>query len=308
MKNVARALALVIALAALIQTDVATAEVSDVRPPSVTILSPLAGTAAEGVLTVAGVAKDSFGVKKVQVRVAGGRYRRAIGTKVWRANIDTSAYLAGPQKVRVRATDRNGNRRVRSVWVNIADQGQGSRSMTTPEGAKIEITSAGSWTAERIHQMLVENGLNDQIGPSLTVKVQDSVVSQASTSASGVGTRYTSFSATIYLQGRNSSFASSPDAVLAHEFGHVWTLYHLYLAKQGDWSSYLQARGLAGHPKLDTEYSWDRKEIIADDYRLLFSSQTALGQWPTHMNRELPDPRQVAGLREFFTDSWSAPV
>ena len=51
----------------------------------------------------------------------------------------------------------------------------------------------------------------------------------------------------------------------------MWTLYHLYLSRQGDWSSYLSARGLEGDSRLDTSYAWSRTEIIADTMLMLDS-------------------------------------
>ena len=62
------------------------------------------------------------------------------------------------------------------------------------------------------------------------------------TTAATSGGSYTSFKATIYLKGVNSTFASQPDAQIAHEYGHAWSLYHLYKDHNGDWSSYLDFR------------------------------------------------------------------
>lgn len=179
---------------------------------------------------------------------------------------------------------------------------------TSPEGTRITIESAGSWTVDRIYQMLVANGLTTQIGPTLTVRVQDTFPSQTVTGAVKLGDRYTSFSATMYLQGVNSTFADRPNAILGHEFGHVWTTFHLYLSRQGDWSSYLSARGLVSEARLDSSYSWDRGEIIADDYRLLFGSSSAVSEMPAHLNPDLPDPRNVAGLKDFFLTFLERPV
>jgi hypothetical protein len=144
------------------------------------------------------------------------------------------------------------------------------------------------------------------VAPNLTVRVQDAYASQAVTSATQVDGRYAGFRATLYLKGVNSGFASRPDDVVAHEYGHVWTMYHFFLSQQGDWGRYLQARGLTNDPRLDTSYTWDRGEIIADDYRLLFGTAAAIEQRPTHLNSEISDPRAVAGLRSFFLTSWAA--
>src|ERR1043165_5550631 len=81
------------------------------------------------------------------------------------------------------------------------------------------------------------------IAPTLTVLVQDTYASATSTSVTSTGGVYSGFRATIYLKGVTSAFSSQPDAQLAHEYGHAWTLYHLYMSRAGDYSTYLQARG-----------------------------------------------------------------
>jgi hypothetical protein len=169
----------------------------------------------------------------------------------------------------------------------------------------IVIDSAGGWTVEQIYQILLENAIDlEVVGPTLTIIVQDDDLSSTATSASSSGGVYVSYAATIYLKGVNSSFVAKPDAILAHEYGHAWGLYHLYLTQQNDWSAYLDFRGLAGDPRMDTSYPWSKLEIIAEDYRLLFSSPTALQQWPGQMNSDIPDARDVPGLRDFLENAW----
>ena len=138
------------------------------------------------------------------------------------------------------------------------------------------------------------------------MRVQDTYASQTVSSAAQTNGRYSSFSATLYLKGVSSTFATQPDAQLAHEYGHVWTLFHLYLDRQGDWTSYLDARGLTGNASLDTSYNWDRREIVADDYRLLFGTSAAVSERPQHLNSSIADPRNVPGLRDFFLTGWAA--
>jgi hypothetical protein len=183
-----------------------------------------------------------------------------------------------------------------------------STHMVTPEGTVIDVTTAGSWTAQHVYDLLKQNALPGDfaaIAPKLTIKVQDTYPSQTSTSVSTVDGRYQNFAAIMYLQGGSSTFSSQPDAVVGHEYGHVWTLYHLYLSQQGAWASYLDARGLTGNASLDSSYAWTRQEIIADDYRLLFGSAAAISERPTHLNSSIPDPRNVAGLSSFLTSSWA---
>ena len=176
----------------------------------------------------------------------------------------------------------------------------------SPEGVQINIDSTGEWTPEQIHGLLLDSALDlDVIGRSLTINVQDVNPSATTTSASTSGGAYTNFSATISLKGVSSSFASLPDAIVAHEYGHVWTEYHRFISQQGDWSAWLDYRGLTDDPRVDSTYPWSKLEMIAEDYRLLFSSPTALAQWPNPMNSEITDPRDVPGLRDFFLNDWA---
>jgi hypothetical protein len=284
---------------------------ADTTAPSVSISSPVGGSTVSGTVTVSGASSDNAGVAKVEVKVDSGTYQAASGTASWTSSVNTNSYSNGSHVITARATDTSGNASTTSATVNISNSSTTSPSsstyMVTPEGTTIEINSAGSWTAEQIYQMLKENGLDSKVGPTLTVKVQDVYASQVVNSAIKSDGRYISFKATLYLKGVNSTFADTPDHILGHEFGHVWTLYHLYMSQNGDWSSYLKARGIADDPRLDSSYSWSRNEIIAEDYRLLFGSSKAIAQSPTHMNRDLPDPRDVPGLRAFFLDSWAVP-
>jgi hypothetical protein len=179
----------------------------------------------------------------------------------------------------------------------------------------IDVNSAGSWTAQQIYDILRPSALQlSLIGPHLTIKVQDQYASQTTTSASSTNGVYTNFAATMYLKGVNSTFATQPDAQLTHEYGHAWTLYHLYMSQNGKWASYLDARWanadgsvrLSGDPRLDSTYKWNRAEIIADDYRLLFGSPLSISEGPLHMNSDIPQPSNVAGLKSFLLNTWGA--
>ena len=285
----------------------------DRKPPVVSVATPSTGETASGPLTVTGNASDNVKVRKVEISIDGGAYQPASGTGSWAASIDTSTYGDGSHTVTARATDSAGRRSKVSVPVTFENGSgdpqsppPGPSSATTAEGTKIEIDSAGNWTTDQIAQMLHENGLDTTVGPRITVKVQDTYASTCAASASSSGGTFTSFAATIYLKGVNSSFSLQPDATLAHEYGHAWSLYHLYMSQNGDWTSYLEARGLAGNPNLDSSYAWDRNEIIAEDFRLLFGSEDAISQRPTHLNRDIPDPRDVPGLKTFLSDVWAA--
>jgi hypothetical protein len=282
----------------------------DRKAPTLTIGTPTAGSEAAGNVTVKGSASDNVAVKRVEVSVDGGSPTVATGTTSWSQSIDTSAYSNGAHTVTAKAFDRAGHKAARSVTISFTNgaASPGPHSLTTPEGTRIEVDSAGSWTATQIHQMLVANGLDATIGPSLVVKVQDTYASQVASSAVKVDGRYTNFTATMYLKGVNSTFASTPAATLGHEFGHVWAMYHLYMTQNGEWTGYLEARGLAGDDRLDSTYNWDRDEIIADDYRLLFGSSEAISQRSQHLNADIADPRDVNGLRAYLGDAFTHPA
>ena len=198
---------------------------------------------------------------------------------------------------------------------SVAPDTQGT--WVSPEGVSIEVNTAGPFTIRRVYALLLENaaGPGDfaRVAPSFRVRVQDTYASQVSMTARTSGGVYTSVSGTMWLKGVSSGFASQPDSTMAHEYGHVWTMYHLYMTQQGNWSAYLDYRWanadgsvrLSADSRLDSTYSWERGEVIGDDYRLLFGSPTAISQRPTHMNTAIPEPSEVPGLKAFFQSTWA---
>jgi len=105
-------------------------------------------------------------------------------------------------------------------WTAV--RSRAASSWTSPEGTVINVDSGGSWTTNQIYRLLVDNGLDSVVGPTLTVNVQDVYSSQTATSVSHVGTTYQNYRATIWLDGRpGSTFASLPEYVAGHEFGHA---------------------------------------------------------------------------------------
>lgn len=295
---------------------------ADTAAPQVAITSPTAGASVAGSVGITGTAGDAGGIAAVEVSVDGGAWQPASGTTNWSTSVDATTWSAGTHSINARATDPAGNVGSTSVSVTVpswapppsptppATQG----TWVSPEGVTIEVSTAGPWTIDVIYRMLLENARDlDRIGPTLRIHVQDSNPSQAGVSATRSGDTYTSVRATITLKGTDSTFASQPDAALAHEFGHVWTMYHLYISQNGSWSAYLGTRWssadgsvrLGADSRLGTSYTWDPGEILADDYRLLFGSAAAVGQRPTHMNRYVADPRNQPGLRDWFLTTWA---
>jgi len=308
-----------------------TAPEADTTPPTMRIVSPTEGSAVSSGLGVTGSSADDRQVARVELRVDGGAWTPATGTTSWSMAVDTDTWAPGStHTIGARAVDAAGNASgVAGVSVqksadapapatgDPSDAPATQGTWTSPEGAVIDVASAGSWTIRDVYRMLLESsaapGDFATIAPTLTVRVQDTTASQTTTSARSSDGIFTRFSSTLYLKGVSSTFAARPDEVLAHEYGHVWTMYHLYMTRQGDWSSYLGHRWanadgsvrLADDARLDSSYGWDRRELIGDDYRLLFGSAAAVSQRPTHMNTTIPEPSEVPGLRALFLEAWA---
>jgi hypothetical protein len=152
--------------------------------------------------------------------------------------------------------------------------------------------------------MLKANGLNSVIGPTLTVRVQDTYGTYTVAAVQESGGVYSNFNAVMYLLGAGSNMVTTPDAVIGHEFGHVWTLYNLYMTQRNDWTSYLQFRGLVGDTRVDSSYMWSKMEMIAEDYRMVLGSDLAKQEWPTITNYEIPAPSAFPSFRDFFLVTW----
>jgi hypothetical protein len=157
-----------------------------------------------------------------------------------------------------------------------------------------------------VYDLLKPNAYQlDLIGPGLTIKVQTISPSQTATSTSRAYGAYTAVKSVIYLRANGSStFDVYPDEVIAHEYGHAWTTYHRFMSHNGDYTPWLEARGLVGETRLDSSYNWAKDEMLADDYRLLFGTALAQSQ-ASYINADVADPRTVPGLKEFFTSVWA---
>lgn len=282
---------------------------ADTTPPSVSIAQPASGATVQGSLTASGSASDAGGLASVEISVDGGPSTAASGTASWTFPLGTTGLADGTHTLTALASDAAGNRSTASATVTVANQASSSSSITTQEGAHIEVAAdVSGWTAQQVYDLLKPNAYQlSLIGPSLTVKVQTQYASQTTSGVVQSGGVYSGFQAVIYLRANGSStFDFRPDQIIAHEYGHAWTSYHLYVTQRNDWTKYLQARGLIGDSRLDSTYNWSRGEMIADDYRLLFGTPTAQQQ-AGYINSAVVDPRTVPGLRDWFINTWAKP-
>jgi Bacterial Ig domain len=286
---------------------------SDTTLPSVSISAPAPSATVSGTVSVSGSASDNIGLATVQVSIDGGAYQAAQGTSGWSYSLDSTTLPDGSHTLAVRATDTSGNVSTTSEGVTVQNNSTNLppgvvEQLVTPEGAKVQIYSGVTgWTAQGIYDLLKPNAYQlALIGPHLTIKVQTTYNTFTTTSAGTTGGVYKSFNATLYLDARSSSLLlTRPDATIAHEYGAVWSMYHLYLTEQGSWTPWLQARGLLGNPLVDSSDVWSKGEMIADDYRMLFGTPAAQSQMG-YVNPAVPDPRAVTGLKDFFVEVWGA--
>lgn len=98
---------------------------------------------------------------------------------------------------------------------------------------------------------------------------------------------------------------------LAHEYGHHFTIYHIWAGEgkrfQEDWKStgYYRARRFEHFPKVEVgkEHRWDPLEIAAEDYVQLFGSpkarksekvQNLLEYWEAYVEQHFPwEPQKI---------------
>lgn len=124
------------------------------------------------------------------------------------------------------------------------------------------------------------------------------------TSIAGQPGTWSGFSAAV--QSTWLSWLEQGDASLSHEYGHAWSLFHTYVVQQdAELTAYLAARGITDDPRLGTSTAWTAQELVAEDYRQLLGSPSARLRPQT--NAELPPAKDVAGLAEFLTTTFTAP-
>jgi hypothetical protein len=308
---------------------VSVANAADSTAPTVSVSAPAAGASVAGTVSVSGTASDDTSVASVRIAVDGGAWKTATGTTNWSWSWDTTAAANGGHTLAVQAVDSTGNVSApANVSVTVANSpapgstcsdGAAVLSQTvTPEGVRIMVcTTVGGWTTSSIYDLLKPNAVDlAVVGPHLTVQVETGNPSTEGSSASccDAGGNYYGYGAVIVVNpNSNSSFSAAPDALMAHEYGHAWTYYWLYMnpANHGSWAAYDNFRWanaggtqvLAQSPSLNTSYSWMDYEMAADDYRRLFGTAAAQSEL-SFLNSGVPDSQQVTGLATFFLNTW----
>ena len=181
---------------------------------------------------------------------------------------------------------------------------------TDPSKPVTSFTGANGLRAESFNDVVsarevYESVMRGLVGPEAAyTTVRFDLSPTSSTSAGFAGSRgsFSNFNAVSYNDW--ITWLRFGDYGISHEHGHVWAAYHEHIVQQdGDFSGYLQARGLTGDSRVGSSYTWDVGELIAEDYRLLFGSEEAK-QRP-HMNGNIPAPRDVPGLENYLRNTFT---
>jgi hypothetical protein len=160
-------------------------------------------------------------------------------------------------------------------------------------------------TARELYDLLAGRSQVGAEAVSTTIRFDAGNQSYTAASVSGAPGSFTGYTAKANMTWQ--AWLNSGDQVLFHEYGHAWSLYYACLAQPDDTlAGYLQARGLTGDSRLDSSHAWNRRELIAEDYRQLFGSVTAAAA--PQENRDIPPAASVPGLQEFLTGAFKQPV
>lgn len=247
---------------------------------------------------------DAFGRYTIPDLVAGD-YRVAYDTPAWWALRQDWVPSTMPALDASRAVTVNGTTTVDFGWRPIVRSTDPAAPISTyvgPSGLTVK-SYDDVVPARTLHDALTASALIGAEAPHTEVRFDLGAGSSTATSATqasdGTYSDYHAISAVSYL-----SWLDGGDRTLTHEYGHAWSMYNA-LVQQHDatLSAYLQARGLAGDPRVNSTYAWQAQEMIAEDYRQLFGSANARsgGQ----MNTAIPPASQVPGLATFLSSTFT---
>lgn len=175
-------------------------------------------------------------------------------------------------------------------------------TFTGPSGLRVE-TYNDAVPPEEIYAELML-GLVGPEAPVVTVRFDFNQSAQTAAGWQGTPGTYSNYAAIIYAG--YDFWLDGGDQGLSHEYGHAWSYYFERIVQQeSGFARYLAVRGLTGDARLGTTYQWYPAEMIAEDYRELFGSDNARLAW--QMNRDIPAPDDVPGLREWFLNTFMTP-
>src|ERR1051326_4798085 len=146
-------------------------------------------------------------------------------------------------------------------------------SFTAPTGLVVHSYDDVIGAAD-VYAALAGGSLMGPEAATTTVYFDYGTATDATMTVGGSPGSYSGFKASLWIY--YVPWLDSYDDVLFHEYGHAWSLYNAYIVPQDTTlASYLQARGLAGDPRLGSSKAWQPDELIAEDYRQLFGSSNA---------------------------------
>jgi hypothetical protein len=184
--------------------------------------------------------------------------------------------------------------------VRSADPAAPISTYAGPSGLRVE-SFDDVVTAREVHDAVAQ-GLVGAEARFVTIRFDLGPNSSTAAGWQGSPGSYSSYSAICY--NNYVSWLDGGDQGVSHEYGHAWSLYYDTIVRQeGTLASYLQARGLAGDPRVNSSYVWGARELIAEDYRQLLGSANA--RLASQMNREIPLAADVPGLRDFLATTFT---
>jgi hypothetical protein len=177
-------------------------------------------------------------------------------------------------------------------------------SYRAPSGLTVQMYN-DAIAPEEVAGLVAQGGLVGEEAASVTVRVDGSQYTATGSSyGSSTDGTYSGYGAIVTIDWL--TWLNAGENALFHEYGHAWSGYFSVMV-QGDpkLTGYLEARGLAGDPRVDGSYGWSRYELIAEDYRQLFGTPAA--QVGGQANGELPPASSVAGLRDYLATTFRQP-
>lgn len=180
--------------------------------------------------------------------------------------------------------------------VHSTDLNAPINSYTGPNGLTVKSYN-DAVPAMDVYNDIMQGSLITKETPLTTVLFGYDAYGRDVESIGGGPGNYSNYTSTIYMP--YTSWLTGGDQILFHEYGHSWSLYYAYIVQQDpNLTAYLQARGIAGDPRLGTSHAWSPRELIAEDYRQLFGTPNA--QALPQENTDLPPASQVPGLKEYL--------